>query len=232
MTISRPICPFCGEEITTYTGACYQCGKGAKEVRDANRAAAEAKVLAARPTQKSQKKSSRLLNRKRVTMMLVAVVIVASLGGVIIREQREIRWVTLRESDPAAYLSELFSYDQNRWFDELKKLDPEAHAAEASRRTAKAEAEYFAKCSDKKNGEAYVMMQEDVRRSLRAPSTAKFPGRFDSGTRLVGNCIYRVVGHFDAQNGFGAMIRGTFTGTTQYFPERGSWLTLTLDVQG
>jgi hypothetical protein len=39
------------------------------------------------------------------------------------------------------------------------------------------------------------------------------------------------VGQFDAQNGFGAMIGGTFSGTTEYFPESGSWRTLTLDVQ-
>lgn len=147
-------------------------------------------------------------------------------------EQREARWADLRESDPAAYLEELREVDADRWFAELRDLDPEAHAAEAARRAAQAQADRLAECSNEKTALAYAMIQEDVRRSLRAPSTAEFPGRFGVGTRNMGNCIYQVVGHFDAQNGFGAMIRGTFTGTTEYFPERGSWRTLTLDVQG
>jgi hypothetical protein len=50
---------------------------------------------------------------------------------------------------------------------------------------------------DQKN--AYVMIQEDVRRSLRAPSTAEFPGRYGAGMRNMGNCVYQVFGHFDAK---------------------------------
>ncbi len=153
-------------------------------------------------------------------------------GAVLFEEQREARWSDLRESDPAAYLQELRDVDADRWFAELRDLDPEAHAAEAARRAAQAQADRLAECSNEKTALAYVMIQEDVRRSLRAPSTAEFPGRFGVGTRNMGNCIYQVVGHFDAQNSFGAMIRGTFTGTTEYFPARGSWRTLTLDVQG
>jgi len=152
-------------------------------------------------------------------------------GAVMFEEQREARWAELRERDPAAYLEELHDVDTDRWFAELRDLDPEAHAAEVARRSAQAQANRLAECADEKTALAYVMIQDDVRRSLRAPSTAEFPGRFSAGTRNMGNCIYQVVGHFDAQNGFGAMIRGTFTGTTEYFPEHGSWRTLTLDVQ-
>lgn len=90
----------------------------------------------------------------------------------------------------------------------------------------------LAECTDRKASQAYVMLQADVRRGLVAPSTARFPGRYGAGTRHVGDCVYQVNGHFDAQNGFGAILRGTFTGTIRYFPERGSWRTLTLDVQG
>jgi len=232
MTISRPICPFCGEEIKAVTGACHQCGKGAKEVMGANLAAIEAEYTAANPTPQLQKKTSRFLGRKSVTMILIVAGIVAFLGGVKFDEQREARWAELRESDPAAYLTELHGTDEDRWFTELRKLDPETHAAEAARRAAIAEAEHFAECSDQKTSHAYVMIQGDVRRSLRAPSTAEFPGRFGPGTRNMGNCVYQVFGQFDAQNGFGAMIRGTFTGTIEYFPESGSWRTLALDVQG
>ena len=152
-------------------------------------------------------------------------------GAVMFEQQREARWADLRESDPAVYLQELRDVDADRWFAELRDLDPEAHAAEAARRIAQAQADRLAECTVEKTALAYVMIQEDVRRSLRAPSTAEFPGRFGAGTRNIGNCIYQVVGHFDAQNDFGAMIRGTFTGTIEYFPERSSWRTLTLNVQ-
>ncbi|WP_120501642.1 hypothetical protein [Roseovarius sp. EL26] len=152
----------------------------------------------------------------------------ANLSG----EQREARLAELRKSDPAAYLVELRNVDEDRWFVELRQLDPEAHAKEAASRATQSHADRLAACTDEKIGLAYVMIQEDVRRSLRAPSTAEFPGRFDAGTRNMGNCVYKVIGQYDAQNGFGAMIRGTFTGTTEYSPERGSWRTLMLDVQG
>lgn len=107
-----------------------------------------------------------------------------------------------------------------------------ARTTETNTDVSETEANRLAECTDRKNSLAYVMIQSDVRRSLRSPSTAEFPGRYGTGTRHLGNCVYQVVGHFDAQNGFGAMIRGTFVGTTEYFPESGSWRTLTLDVQG
>lgn len=171
-------------------------------------------------------------HRGKALLFLIVAGFFSLQGAVMFDEQREARWTELRESDPATYLQELRDVDADRWFAELRDLDPEAHAAEAARRTAQAQADRLAECSNEKTALAYVMIQEDVRRSLRAPSTAEFPGRFGAGTRNMGNCIYQVVGHFDAQNSFGAMIRGTFTGTTEYFPERGSWRTLTLDVQG
>ena len=89
----------------------------------------------------------------------------------------------------------------------------------------------LAKCSDRKTTEAYVMIQADVRRSLVAPSTAEFPWRYGAGTRYIGNCVYQVNGYFDAQNGFGAMLRSTFTGTIRYFPESGSWQTQSLHIK-
>lgn len=90
-------------------------------------------------------------------------------------------------------------------------------------------AERLAQCRDHEV-EAYTMIKADVRRVLVAPSTAEFPWRYDAGTGHLGDCLYRVNGHFDAQNGFGAMLRGTFSGTIRYFPERGSWQTQSLSV--
>jgi len=151
-------------------------------------------------------------------------------GAVVFDQEREARLAELREADPTIYLSELREIDEDRWFEELRALDPDAHAAEAERRAALAETERLAQCSDQKASQAYVMIQVDVRRSLVAPSTAEFPGRYGAGTRHVGDCVYQVNGHFDAQNGFGAMLRGRFTGATRYFPESGSWQTQSLSV--
>lgn len=89
--------------------------------------------------------------------------------------------------------------------------------------------ERLAECKNHE-AEAYTMIKADVRRVLVAPSTAKFPWRYDAGTGNLGDCVYRVNGHFDAHNGFGAMLRGTFTGTIRYFPESGSWQTQSLSV--
>ncbi|MFV1494468.1 hypothetical protein VWX97_12190 [Phaeobacter sp. JH18-32] len=169
-------------------------------------------------------------HRGKALLFLIVAGFFSLQGAVMFEEQREARWAELRVSDPTAYLAELHEVDVDRWFAELRELDPDAYAAEADRRTTMAEAERLAQCTDPKASQAYVMIQADVRRGLVAPSTAEFPGRYGAGTRHVGDCVYRVNGHFDAQNGFGAMLRGTFTGTTRYFPESGSWQTQSLSV--
>lgn len=151
-------------------------------------------------------------------------------GAVVFDQQREAHLAELRETEPATYLSELHEIDEDRWFEELRELDPDAHATEADLRAALAKAERLAQCTDREVPLAYVMIQADVRRSLVAPSTAEFPGRYGVGTRHVGDCLYQVNGQFDAQNGFGAMLRGTFVGTIRYFPESGSWQTQSLSV--
>ena len=169
-------------------------------------------------------------HRGKALLFLIVAGFFSLQGAVMFEEQVEARWAELRESDPATYLIELREVDTDRWYAELRELDPDAYAAEADRRATLAEAERLAQCTDQKASQAYVMIQADVRRGLVAPSTAEFPGRYGAGTRHVGNCVYQVNGHFDAQNGFGAMLRGTFTGTTRYFPESGSWQTQSLSV--
>lgn len=169
-------------------------------------------------------------HRGKALLFLIVAGFFSLQGAVMFEEQREARWAELRVSDPTAYLAELYEVDVDRWFAELRELDPDAYAAEADRRTTLAEAERLGQCTDQKASQAYVMIQADVRRGLVAPSTAKFPGRYGAGTRHVGDCVYQVNGNFDAQNGFGAMLRGTFTGTTRHFPESGSWQTQSLSV--
>jgi len=60
---------------------------------------------------------------------------------------------------------------------------------------------------------AYVMMQEYVKKNLKAPSTAKFPSLDYKWQKRED--IYDIVGYVDSQNSFGAMIRTKFSGTIQ-----------------
>ena len=164
-------------------------------------------------------------------------IVVGSIAGVclmasatIYQDQRDENLALLRETDPDAYLAELQRVDDARWIVELERLRPERHAEEMARRAQVAEAERQQACTDRRSAEAYVMIQADVRRDLRAPATADFPALYGQGTGHIGDCIYRVVGHVDAENGFGATLRASFQGRIEYFPDEGSWRTLEVAV--
>lgn len=151
-------------------------------------------------------------------------------GAVVFDREREAHLLELREADPAVYLKELREIDDERWLTALKEIDPKAYAREVARRLVHAEMQRLDACSEESVDMAYIMIQTDVKNQLRAPSTAEFPRRYRVGSGYLGECIFQVVGTFDAQNGFGAMLRGAFIGTIQYFPERGSWKTQSLSV--
>lgn len=168
---------------------------------------------------------------KAVLFVLLSGFFVMS-GAVVFDQEREAHLAELRETDPATYLAELREIDEERWLAALHEIDPDAYAQEVEHRAAEAEAQRLDACSKASVSLAYVMIQSDVKNRLRAPSTAKFPGRYGTGTGYLGNCVFQVVGSFDAQNGFGAMIRGDFHGTIEYYPETQSWRTQALEVQG
>ncbi|PTW50581.1 hypothetical protein [Rhodovulum kholense] len=172
--------------------------------------------------------------RSRGKALMVVIISLASFGAIapILKAQQDAELAQLRSSDIDGYLARLKGVDEKRWLAELGKLRPDDYKAELARQKAVAAAQRLAQCTDKKAGEAYVMIQSDVLRQLRAPSTAKFPSRYGAGTRHIGDCVYQVFGQFDAQNGFGAMLRGGVSGTIRHFPESGSWQTQKLDVQG
>lgn len=162
-------------------------------------------------------------------------IVVGSISGIclmasatIYQDQRDKNLALLRETDPDAYLAELQRTDDARWIAELEQLRPEQHAVEMARRAQVAEAERRRACTDRRSAEAYIMIQADVRHQLQAPATADFPARYGEGTEHIGDCIYRVVGHVDAENGFGATLRASFQGRIEYFPDAGSWRTLEL----
>ncbi len=61
--------------------------------------------------------------------------------------------------------------------------------------------------------EAFVMCEDPVKAQLRAPSTAEFPSTRAPGVsaRHLGEGVYSVRGFVDSQNGFGAMLRTSWT---------------------
>ncbi|MBU4185805.1 MAG: hypothetical protein KKI12_10040 [Proteobacteria bacterium] len=79
---------------------------------------------------------------------------------------------------------------------------------------------------------AYIMMEDFVKRRLKSPSTAEFPGVFDGKldhvTSLDGQ-KYRIVSYVDAQNSFGAQIRTRFIGEIQQVSDD-QWQLISLNL--
>ncbi len=79
---------------------------------------------------------------------------------------------------------------------------------------------------------AYIMMEDFVKRKLKAPSTAEFPGIFDGKldhVKSLGGQKYRIVSYVDAQNTFGAQIRTRFVGEIQQTSED-EWQLISLNL--
>jgi hypothetical protein len=69
-----------------------------------------------------------------------------------------------------------------------------------------------------------------VERRLRAPSTASFvPG--SSVATQVDSITFRVRGQFDAQNGFGATLRGAYACRVRYHRDGDRWEALDIQVR-
>ncbi|MCK9544210.1 MAG: hypothetical protein M0R03_19500 [Novosphingobium sp.] len=75
-----------------------------------------------------------------------------------------------------------------------------------------------------------IMAANFVKRELRAPSTAKFGAHHRATITYLGDCTWRVSNHFDAQNGFGAMIRQNFSATMAYNPNTKMWSARSLQI--
>jgi hypothetical protein len=63
---------------------------------------------------------------------------------------------------------------------------------------------------------AYDNAQDQVLKVLKAPPTAKFPDFSEVTVVRHPDCSFDVSGYVDAQNGFGAMIRSTWTDKVVY----------------
>ena len=67
----------------------------------------------------------------------------------------------------------------------------------------------FAASPDDNKSLAYVVAREEIRRQLKAPSTAVFPHHYDQGVvvaRLQDNS-FAISSYVDSQNSFGAQLR-------------------------
>lgn len=97
-----------------------------------------------------------------------------------------------------------------------------AEAVKKQREAEKAE-EIAGLCRDENT--AFVMSQEFVRQTLKAPSTAEFPWITDPAVQVTikSKCSFRVVGWVDAQNGFGAQVRSIYVVDLALDPEANKW---------
>lgn len=89
------------------------------------------------------------------------------------------------------------------------------------------------KSSRKKNPdniEICVMTRSFVERSLKAPSTAKFPSCSSLKIVRLGDQAYRVSSYVDAQNSFGAMLRKYYTVEIKY-KGNDNWELLNIDIR-
>nr|DAK04221.1 MAG TPA: hypothetical protein [Caudoviricetes sp.] len=96
------------------------------------------------------------------------------------------------------------------------KQTAEKKAKAEKEKKAKEEANKKAKEEEKKSI-LITTSQEAVKKSLKAPSTAKFPWNFgeykiqEAKSENKDMVIYNVTGYVDAENSFGAKIRNNFT---------------------
>ncbi|KRU24175.1 putative lipoprotein [Clostridium sporogenes] len=64
----------------------------------------------------------------------------------------------------------------------------------------------------------YYISQQEVKKKLKAPSTAEFPVYEESFMEKIDDKHYKISAYFDAQNGFGAKIRGYYNCDAEYKP--------------
>lgn len=115
---------------------------------------------------------------------------------------------------------------------EQRKKDAAARAAKEAAEAAEEKAAQLAKaCSD--TTMAFVMSQEFVKHSLKAPSTAEFPWITDDQVAVSAkpDCGFHVIAWVDAQNGFGAQIRSRYVVDLKYLDGSGEWRLTAIDIR-
>ncbi|PHM66725.1 DNA translocase FtsK [Xenorhabdus sp. KJ12.1] len=83
-------------------------------------------------------------------------------------------------------------------------------------------------CTDDKT--AYIYAEKLISSHLKAPSTAKFASYYDVKSYKPEECKFNFIGHVDAQNSFGAMIRTKFNVIVRYEPKSDKYYLENLDM--
>ncbi|MEP3457469.1 MAG: hypothetical protein ABJN64_02610 [Tateyamaria sp.] len=107
---------------------------------------------------------------------------------------------------------------------ELSRADREEAVREQAERDRRAR-----ECGERQHISAFVMSQNPVSTTLRAPSTADFPSFSSIRVTSVGSCRFRVDAYVDAQNGFGAQIRTQYQALMERDPDADTWQLIELD---
>jgi hypothetical protein len=80
---------------------------------------------------------------------------------------------------------------------------------------------------------AFVMSQNFVKKNLKSPSTADFPYINNDGVRVskISDCNYQVIGYVDSQNGFGAMVRSSYSVNMESTTDGKKWTARNLIIK-
>jgi len=172
----------------------------------------------------------RLDSRRKALALLGVCVVAMYLASGDVWKEREAELADLKKTDVAAYLVELKKLDEGRWLKEAKELDRVAYDKEMARLAEENERERRDPCSERQVGMAFIMMQPEVTRRLKSPTSAEFPSLEGKDSGLVGECVYWVHSYVDAANSFGAQLRTPFSGKIRHHPSDGTWQVLTLKI--
>lgn len=98
--------------------------------------------------------------------------------------------------------------------DEERTARNAALAEEKTEQARQAAAREAADCWGETDVFAAVAAQQEMKKHLRSPGTAKFPW-FDNHVSDAGNCQFIVTSYVDSQNGFGGVVRTDFIASVQ-----------------
>ena len=79
---------------------------------------------------------------------------------------------------------------------------------------------------------SYTIAQDFVKKQLKAPSTVKWPGTFESKDHVksIGDQQYQINSWVDSENSFGAMIRNHYTAVVKQTGEH-EWILVSLEFK-
>lgn len=74
-------------------------------------------------------------------------------------------------------------------------------------------------CGERGKISASIAAERNVKKNLKAPSSARFPWYDASNVSIYGECDFIIRSYVDAQNSFGAMLRSNYYVRLKYDPD-------------